>query len=130
VDHHEPPERYNALRGVAGRADLVLPRRRGATSAVEWCLTGAGERAFSSGGDMKQAQETGTSVYEFGFMEASMFRVSSDPKPVIAPSTAPIAMATCSARLRRHIGPPTAQVRQTGPRRIMDAGWGTATWRE
>lgn len=82
------PERYNAFRGRTVDELIRLFKRAWADPAVGVvCLTGAGEKAFCSGGDQKQKQETG----DYGPTETGLFevwalhRVIRDiPKPVIA----------------------------------------------
>ena len=67
------PERYNALRGRSWD-ELIwcFKKAWGDSSVGVVALTGAGDRAFSAGGDMKQAQETG----DFGRRSSASWRPS------------------------------------------------------
>lgn len=82
------PERYNAFRAQTVD-ELVLAFKKAWVSdeVGAICLTGAGEKAFCSGGDQKQRAETG----DYGPSQSGLFevealhRVMRDvPKPVIA----------------------------------------------
>jgi len=82
------PDRYNAFR--ARTVDELVKCFKKAWSSAEVgviCLTGAGDKAFCTGGDQKQRAETG----DYGPSESGLFeidalhRVIRDvPKPVIA----------------------------------------------
>lgn len=82
------PERYNAFRAQTVDELVLAFKRAWASPEVGTiCLTGAGEKAFCSGGDQKQRMETG----DYGpsvsglFEVESLHRVMRDvPKPVIA----------------------------------------------
>jgi naphthoate synthase len=82
------PERMNAFRAHTVDELIRAFKAAWADSAVGVvCLTGRGEKAFCSGGDQKQRQETG----DYGPSESGLFeietlhRVIRDiPKPVIA----------------------------------------------
>jgi naphthoate synthase len=82
------PERYNAFRGRTVDELIRCFKAAWADRAVGVvALTGAGDKAFCSGGDQKQRQETG----DYGPTETGLFevetlhRVIRDlPKPVIA----------------------------------------------
>ena len=82
------PERYNAFR--AQTVDELIHAFKLAWASPEVgvvCLTGAGEKAFCTGGDQKQRAETGNyGPSESGLFEVeSLHRVIRDaPKPVIA----------------------------------------------
>src|SRR6201981_1304315 len=82
------PERYNAFR--ARTLDELIRAFKMAWASSEVgviCLTGAGEKAFCTGGDQKQRAETGDyGPSETGLFEAdSLHRDIRDvPKPVIA----------------------------------------------
>ena len=95
------------------------------------CLTGAGERAFCSGGDQKERAETGS----YGKSESGLFeilglqRVIRDiPKPVIA---AVNGLAIAGGHVLHvlcdlTIAADHARFGQNGPRvGSFDAGWGT-----
>ena len=96
------------------------------------CLTGAGERAFCTGGDQKQRAETG----DYGPSESGLFEVESlhrlireMPKPVIAAVNGyaigggHVLHVLCDLT----IAADTAVFGQTGPRvGSFDAGFGTA----
>jgi 2-ketocyclohexanecarboxyl-CoA hydrolase len=82
------PERYNAFRARTVDELVLSFKRAWASDEVGTiCLTGAGEKAFCSGGDQKQRMETGDygpSVSGLFEVEA-LHRVIRDvPKPVIA----------------------------------------------
>lgn len=82
------PERYNTFRGQTVEELIVAFKRAWADDDVRAViLTGAGDRAFCSGGDVKQRAETG----DYGPTSSGLFeieylhRVIRDiPKPVIA----------------------------------------------
>jgi naphthoate synthase len=82
------PERYNAFRGRTVDELIWCFKRAWADRSVGViALTGAGDRAFCSGGDQKQRQETG----DYGPTESGLFEVETlhrlirdVPKPVIA----------------------------------------------
>jgi 2-ketocyclohexanecarboxyl-CoA hydrolase len=96
------------------------------------CLTGAGDRAFSTGGDQKQRAETG----DYGPTESGLFEVEylhrlirEIPKPVIAAVNGyavgggHVLQVLCDLT----IAADTAVFGQTGPRvGSFDAGFGTA----
>src|SRR5919199_6607170 len=96
------------------------------------CLTGAGERAFCTGGDQKQRAETG----DYGPSESGLFEVEylhrllrEIPKPVIAAVNGyaigggHVLHVLCDLT----IAADTAQFGQTGPRvGSFDAGFGSA----
>ncbi len=82
------PDRMNAFR--ARTVDELIHSFKRAWASAEVgvvCLTGAGERAFCTGGDQKQRAETG----DYGPSESGLFEVEylhrlirEIPKPVIA----------------------------------------------
>src|SRR6202049_4454666 len=82
------PDRYNAFR--ARTLDELIRAFKTAWASSEVgviCLTGAGEKAFCTGGDQKQRAETG----DYGPSETGLFEVDTlhrvirdVPKPVIA----------------------------------------------
>src|SRR5947208_6413872 len=82
------PDRMNAFR--ARTVDELIRCFKAAWADREVgvvCLTGAGERAFSTGGDQKQRAETG----DYGPSESGLFEIETlhrlireIPKPVIA----------------------------------------------
>ncbi|CAN5460086.1 1,4-dihydroxy-2-naphthoyl-CoA synthase [soil metagenome] len=82
------PDRYNAFRAQTVDELVLSFKRAWASDEVGTiCLTGAGEKAFCSGGDQKQRMETG----DYGPSQSGLFevealhRVMRDvPKPVIA----------------------------------------------
>ncbi|WP_442874747.1 enoyl-CoA hydratase-related protein [Amycolatopsis sp. NBC_00345] len=82
------PERYNAFRAQTVDELILAFKRAWASDEVgALCLTGAGEKAFCSGGDQKQRMETG----DYGPSQSGLFEVESlhrvmrdVPKPVIA----------------------------------------------
>ena len=82
------PERYNAFRGrTIDELIFALKSAWADRSVGVVALTGAGEKAFCSGGDQKQRLETG----DYGPTESGLFEVETlhrlvrdIPKPVIA----------------------------------------------
>ncbi len=82
------PERYNAFRAhTVDELVLAFKQAWGSDEVGVICLTGAGDKAFCSGGDQKQRAETG----DYGPSQSGLFevealhRVMRDvPKPVIA----------------------------------------------
>src|ERR671916_3009080 len=82
------PGRFNSFRARTVDELIACFKRAWASAEVGVvCLTGAGDRAFCSGGDQKQRAETG----DYGPSETGLFeietlhRVIRDiPKPVIA----------------------------------------------
>ena len=110
------PERMNAFRARTVDELIELFTRSWTSREVGViCLTGAGDRAFSSGGDQKQRAETG----DYGPSESGLFEIErlhrlirEVPKPVIA---AVNGVAD------------TARFGQVGPRvGSFDAGFGSA----
>lgn len=82
------PHRYNAFRGQTVEELIKAFRLAWADRSVQAViLTGAGEKAFCTGGDVKQRAETG----DYGPTESGMFEIGylhklirDIPKPVIA----------------------------------------------
>ncbi len=82
------PHRYNAFRGKTVEELIKAFRSAWADRSVQAViLTGAGEKAFCTGGDVKQRAETG----DYGPTESGMFEIGylhklirDIPKPVIA----------------------------------------------
>ena len=82
------PDRYNAFRGRTVEELIKAFRLAWADKAVQAViLTGEGEKAFCTGGDVKQRAETG----DYGPTESGMFEIGNlhklirdIPKPVIA----------------------------------------------
>jgi 2-ketocyclohexanecarboxyl-CoA hydrolase len=127
------PDRLNAFR--ARTVDELIACFKRAWSSKEVgviCLTGAGERAFCSGGDQKQRAETG----DYGPSESGLFEVEylhrlirEVPKPVIAAVNGyaigggHVLHVLCDLS----IAADNAVFGQTGPRvGSFDAGFGTA----
>jgi 2-ketocyclohexanecarboxyl-CoA hydrolase len=127
------PERLNAFR--ARTVDELIRCFKRAWAAPEVgviCLTGAGDRAFCTGGDQKQRAETG----DYGPSESGLFEVEhlhrairEIPKPVIAVVNGfaigggHVLHVLCDLT----IAADTARFGQTGPRvGSFDAGFGTA----
>jgi dihydroxynaphthoic acid synthetase len=127
------PDRYNALRGRT--VDELIYAFRYAW--VDRCvgaiiLTGAGDRAFCSGGDQKERAQTGS----YGETESGMFEIDrlhrlirEVPKPVIAAVNGfaigggHVLHVLCDVSLASS----TARFGQVGPRvGSFDAGFGTA----
>jgi 2-ketocyclohexanecarboxyl-CoA hydrolase len=82
------PERMNAFRArTVDELIHLFTRAWASTDVGVICLTGAGDRAFSAGGDQKQRAETG----DYGRSESGLFEIErlhrlirDLPKPVIA----------------------------------------------
>jgi 2-ketocyclohexanecarboxyl-CoA hydrolase len=126
------PERYNSFRARTVD-ELVNCFKRGWRSDEVGviCLTGAGEKAFCTGGDQKQRMETG----DYGPSDSGLFeldtlhRVIRDvPKPVIAAVNGfaigggHVLHVLCDLT----IAADTARFGQNGPRvGSYDAGFGT-----
>ena len=82
------PERYNAFRARTVEEMIAAFRLAWADRAVRAViLTGAGEKAFCTGGDVKQRAETGdygpstSGMFEIGYLHKLIRDI---PKPVIA----------------------------------------------
>jgi 2-ketocyclohexanecarboxyl-CoA hydrolase len=127
------PERMNAFR--ARTVDELIHCLKRAWSSPEVgvvCLTGAGDRAFCTGGDQKQRAETG----DYGPSESGLFEVETLhrlirelPKPVVAAVNGyaigggHVLHVLCDLT----IAADTAVFGQNGPRvGSFDAGFGTA----
>jgi 2-ketocyclohexanecarboxyl-CoA hydrolase len=127
------PERMNAFRARTVDELIGCFKRAWADADVGVvCLTGGGNRAFSTGGDQKQRAETG----DYGPSESGLFEVErlhrlirEIPKPVIAAVNGyaigggHVLHVLCDLT----IAADTAAFGQTGPRvGSFDAGFGTA----
>ena len=127
------PERYNAFR--ARTVDELLAGLRAAwvNTAVRCVvLTGAGDKAFCTGGDVKQRAETG----DYGPSESGRFQIADlhrtlreIPKPVIAAVNGlavgggHVLQVICDVSIASE----TARFGQAGPRvGSFDAGFGSA----
>lgn len=127
------PERMNAFR--ARTVDELIHCFKHAWASPEvgvLCLTGAGDRAFCTGGDQKQRAETG----DYGPSESGLFEVEylhrlirEIPKPVIAAVNGyaigggHVLHVLCDLTIASE----DARFGQTGPRvGSFDAGFGTA----
>ena len=127
------PDRYNALRGRTVDELIYAFRYAWVDAAVgAVILTGAGEKAFCSGGDQKERATTGG----YGETEMGMFEIErlhrlirEVPKPVIA---AVNGFAIGGGHVLHVLGDvslasSTARFGQVGPRvGSFDAGFGTA----
>jgi 2-ketocyclohexanecarboxyl-CoA hydrolase len=126
------PERMNAFRARTIEELIGAFKRAWASGEVGVvCLTGAGDRAFSTGGDQKQRAETG----DYGPSESGLFEVEylhrlirEIPKPVIAAVNGyaigggHVLHVLCDLSIAAE----TAVFGQTGPRvGSFDAGFGT-----
>ena len=127
------PERMNAFRAQTVDELIACFKRAWASPDVgAVCLTGAGERAFCTGGDQKQRAETG----DYGPSASGLFEVENlhrvireTPKPVIAAVNGyaigggHVLHVLCDLT----IAADHAVFGQTGPRvGSFDAGFGTA----
>src|SRR5205807_99022 len=126
------PERMNAFRARTVDELIHLFTRAWASTEVGViCLTGAGNRAFSAGGDQKQRADTG----DYGPSDSGLFEIErlhrlirEVPKPVIAAVNGyaigggHVLHVLCDLT----IAADTAVFGQTGPRvGSFDAGFGT-----
>src|SRR3954449_5273608 len=126
------PERYNAFRGQTVEELIAAFRSAWADRGIQAIiLTGAGEKAFCTGGDVKQRAETG----DYGPTKSGMFEIGNlhklirdIPKPVIAAvNGGPIGVGhvlhvVCDIT----IADENARFGQAGPRvGSFDAGFGT-----
>ncbi|MDT7705037.1 MAG: hypothetical protein QOG20_644 [Pseudonocardiales bacterium] len=127
------PHRYNAFRGKTVeeliRAFRAAWADRGVAAVI---LTGAGDKAFCTGGDVKQRAETG----DYGPTESGMFEIGylhklirDIPKPVIAAVNGlaigggHVLHVLCDVT----IAADTARFGQSGPKvGSFDAGFGSA----
>ncbi|MGH3661692.1 MAG: enoyl-CoA hydratase-related protein [Micromonosporaceae bacterium] len=127
------PQRYNAFRGRTVDELIAGFRAAWADSQVgAIVLTGAGEKAFCTGGDQKQRAETG----DYGETESGLFEIERlhrlirhVPKPVIAAVNGfaigggHVLHVLCDLTVASR----TAKFGQSGPRvGSFDAGFGTA----
>ncbi|MGB5110077.1 MAG: enoyl-CoA hydratase-related protein [Mycobacterium sp.] len=127
------PHRYNAFRGKTVEELINAFRAAWADNGVQAIiLTGAGEKAFCTGGDVKQRAETG----DYGPTESGMFEIGNlhklirdIPKPVIAAVNGlaigggQVLHVLCDLT----IAADTAKFGQAGPRvGSFDAGFGSA----
>lgn len=127
------PERYNAFRGRTVDELIKAFRLAWADRSVRAIiLTGAGEKAFCTGGDVKQRAETGdygpteSGMFEIGYLQKLIRDV---PKPVIAAVNGVavggghVLHVMCDVSIASE----TARFGQAGPRvGSFDAGFGTA----
>jgi 2-ketocyclohexanecarboxyl-CoA hydrolase len=127
------PERYNAFRARTVD-ELIFSFKRAwvDTSVGVVILTGAGDKAFCTGGDQKQRAETG----DYGPSESGLFEIETlhriirdIPKPVIAAVNGfaigggHVLHVVCDLT----IASSTARFGQSGPRvGSFDAGFGSA----
>jgi naphthoate synthase len=127
------PERYNAFRARTVEEMIKAFRQAWADRQVRAViLTGAGDKAFCSGGDVKQRAETG----DYGPSESGMFEIGylhklirDIPKPVIAAVNGVaiggghVLHVLCDVSIASE----TARFGQSGPRvGSFDAGFGSA----
>lgn len=127
------PERYNAFRGQTIEELIHAFKRAWADKAVRAViLTGAGDKAFCTGGDVKQRAETG----DYGPTSNGLFEIEllqrtirDMPKPVIAAVNGVavggghVLQVLCDLSIASE----TARFGQAGPKvGSFDAGFGTA----
>jgi dihydroxynaphthoic acid synthetase len=126
------PERYNAFRGRTVEELIAAFRSAWADRAVRCViLTGEGDRAFCSGGDVKQRAETGdygptqSGLWEINYLHKLLRDI---PKPVIAAVNGVaiggghVLHVLCDLTIASE----TARFGQAGPRvGSFDAGFGT-----
>lgn len=127
------PQRYNAFRGQTVEELIEAFRLAWADKTVRSViLTGAGEKAFCTGGDVKQRAETGdygptkSGMFEIGYLQKLIRDI---PKPVIAAVNGVaiggghVLHVLCDVTIASE----TARFGQAGPRvGSFDAGFGTA----
>jgi len=127
------PERYNAFRGQTVEELIAAFRLAWADHDVRAViLTGAGDKAFCTGGDVKQRAETGdygpttSGMFEIGYLQKLIRDI---PKPVIAAVNGlaigggHVLHVLCDVSIASE----TARFGQAGPRvGSFDAGFGTA----
>jgi 2-ketocyclohexanecarboxyl-CoA hydrolase len=127
------PERMNSFRARTVEELIHCLKRAWASADVGVvCLTGAGDRAFCTGGDQKQRAETGdygpsgTGLFEVEYLHRLLREM---PKPVIAAVNGfaigggHVLHVLCDLT----IAADTARFGQSGPRvGSFDAGFGTA----
>ena len=127
------PQRYNAFRGRTVEELIAAFRLAWADHAVRAViLTGAGEKAFCTGGDVKQRAETGdygptaSGMFEIGYLQRLIRDI---PKPVIAAVNGlaigggHVLHVLCDVSIASE----NARFGQAGPRvGSFDAGFGTA----
>jgi dihydroxynaphthoic acid synthetase len=126
------PHRYNAFRGQTVEELIAAFRQAWADKSVRAViLTGAGDKAFCSGGDVKQRAETG----DYGPTTSGLFEIDAFhklirdiPKPVIAAVNG-VAIGgghVFHVLCDLSIASDTARFGQVGPRvGSFDAGFGT-----
>lgn len=126
------PERYNAFRGITVEELIHAFRAAWADKRVRAIiLTGAGDKAFCSGGDVKQRAETGdygptkSGLWEIEYLHKLIRDI---PKPVIAAVNGVaiggghVLHVVCDLSIASE----TARFGQAGPRvGSFDAGFGT-----
>ena len=127
------PDRYNAFRGRTVEELIKAFRLAWADKAVQVViLTGEGQKAFCTGGDVKQRAETG----DYGPTESGMFEIGNlhklirdIPKPVIAAVNGVavggghVLHVLCDLTIASE----TARFGQAGPKvGSFDAGFGSA----
>ena len=127
------PDRYNAFRALTVEELIAAFRLAWADRTVQSViLTGAGDKAFCTGGDVKQRAETG----DYGPSRSGMFEIGNlhklirdIPKPVIAAVNGVavggghVLHVLCDVSLASE----TARFGQAGPKvGSFDAGFGTA----
>ncbi len=126
------PERYNAFRGRTVDELIAAMRMAWGDSSVRAViLTGAGDKAFCAGGDVKQRAETGDyGPTDSGWFELDHFHrlIRDIPKPVIAAVNGlaigggHVLHVLCDMTIASE----TARFGQAGPRvGSFDAGFGT-----
>ena len=127
------PDRYNSFRGrTIDELIRCFKAARSDSNVGVVAITGAGDKAFCTGGDQKQRQETGDyGPTEYGLFEVETFHrlIRDIPKPVVAAVNGfaigggHVLHVLCDLTIAAE----NARFGQSGPRvGSFDAGFGSA----